>query len=155
MSLRFQESRREAKKSAVGHMDVSCKHTCELVYEKNCSFDCFIDVLKRVKQRTFKALMAQTRLGGWTIGQPSLFGRLSKQHRASPAALCKHPSSDPERRTKALSTQHKRERRYFTTLATIKSCGNMREGLNVAQRHGAEWDGVYDMFPLAMESRLC
>lgn len=28
-------------------------------------------------------------------------------------------------------------------------------GVNVAQRHGAEWDGVYDMFPIAMESKLC
>lgn len=98
--------------------------------DKKRRFDCFIDIPKWVKQRTFKALMAQTHLGRWTIGQPSLyvFGRLSKQHGASPAALCKHPSSDPERRTKALSTQHKRERRYFTTLATIKSCGNMVVG---------------------------
>lgn len=45
----------------------------------------------------YKEVMAHTHLGGWVIGQPPgcVFGSLSKQYGASPAALCKHSGLDP------------------------------------------------------------
>lgn len=42
---------------------------------------------------------------GWVIGQPPgcMFGSLSKQYGASPAALCKHSGLDPMRSKNSFS----------------------------------------------------
>lgn len=72
----------------------------------------------------YKAVMAHTHLSGWVIGQPPgcVFGSLSKQYGASPAALCKHSGLDPTRSKNSFSESSLRGCR-------LSSCaGSMKEG---------------------------
>lgn len=72
----------------------------------------------------YKEVMAETHLGGWVIGQPPgcVFGSLSKQYGASPAALCKHPGPDPKRSKNSFSESSLRGCR-------LSSCAwSMKEG---------------------------
>lgn len=74
----------------------------------------------------YKAVMAQTHLSGWLIGQPPgcVFGSLSKQYGASPAALCKHPGPDPKRSKNSFSESSLRGCRLSLWTWSMKECGD-------------------------------
>lgn len=131
------------------------------------NFSYLIEVLNPVKRRMYKAVMAQTHLSGWVIGQPPgcVFGSLSKQYGASPAALCKHPGPDPKRSKNSFSESSLRGCRLSLWTWSMKECGDtsrlqqckkkkrwtsapgtFSRGLKVNDTNGAVWACVYKTF---------
>lgn len=93
----------------------------------------------------YKAVRAHTHLSGWVIGQPPgcVFGSLSKQYGASPAALCKHSGLDPTSSKNSFSESSLRGCR-------LSSCaGSAKEGRDTSRFQRRKRDSLELLEPLA------